>query len=98
LTVLALRFQGDTFCRAERFDAYRAALGDRFIARVLPDSAANPEPPPFFKHVVRSPHSVLTAHLVDRDGEPTLAARDEVVAFLRLRLYRDAPETVESIL
>jgi hypothetical protein len=40
LTVLACRFAGDRFCRAERFAAYAAALGDRFIGRVLPDSAA----------------------------------------------------------
>jgi dienelactone hydrolase len=43
LTVLAYRFRGDRFCRAERFAAYAAALGDRFVARVLPDSAANPD-------------------------------------------------------
>jgi len=98
LTVLALRFQGDKYCQAARFDAYRTALGDRFTERVLPDSAANPDPPPFFKDVIRSPHSVLTAHLVDREGEPTIRARDEVLAFLRLRLYRDAPDTVESII
>lgn len=87
LAVLALRFEGDRHCRAERFAAYARALGPRFHARVLPDSAANPQPPPFFADVVASPHSVLTAHLVDAEGEPTLAARDEVLAFLRLRLH-----------
>ena len=40
LTVLAYRFEGDRFCRAQRFETYIEALGDRFIARVLPDSAA----------------------------------------------------------
>jgi dienelactone hydrolase len=98
LSVLALRFQGDRYCKAERFAAYRSALGERFVERVLPDAAANPEPPPFFKDVIGSPHSVLTAHLVDREGEPTTRARDEVIAFLRLRLYRDAPDAVESII
>jgi dienelactone hydrolase len=98
LTVLALRFDGDRYCRAERFAAYRAALGDRFIARVLPDAAAHPAPPPFFRDVIASPHSVLTAHLVDRAGEPTREARDAVLDFLRRRLYHDAPDTVESIL
>jgi dienelactone hydrolase len=39
LTVLAYRFEGDRICRAERFAAYVAALGDRFVGRVLPDSA-----------------------------------------------------------
>ena len=61
--------------------------GPRFIARVLPDAAANPDPPPFFRDVVGCPHSVFTAHLIDARGEPTLRARDEVIAFLRKRLY-----------
>ena len=42
LTVLGYRFAGDSFCRAARFAAYQDALGDRFKATVLPDSAANP--------------------------------------------------------
>ena len=37
LTVLAYRFAGDSFCRAERFAAYQEALGDRFVRTVLPD-------------------------------------------------------------
>lgn len=86
LRVLGYRFDGDAHCRAERFAAYHDALGPRFVARVLPDSAANPDPPPFFRDVVRSPHSVFTAHLVDEAGHPTLQARDEVIAFLRERL------------
>lgn len=86
LTVLGLRFAGDRFCTAERFAAYREALGDRFVARVLPDAAADPEPPPFFKHVVACPHSVVTAHLIDAAGEPTIAARDEILVFLTRRL------------
>jgi len=45
LTVLAYRFEGDRFCRAERFAAYAEALGDRFVGRALPDSAANPDVP-----------------------------------------------------
>lgn len=86
LTVLAYRFAGDHFCRAERFQAYAEALGDRFQPRVLPDSAANPDAPPFFAAHVRTPHSVVTAHLIDRAGEPTLAARDEIIAFFKSRL------------
>jgi hypothetical protein len=58
LTVLAYRFEGDRFCRAERFAAYAAALGDRFVARVLPDSAANTDVAPFFAIRVACPHSV----------------------------------------
>ena len=44
LTVLGYRFDGDRWCTAQRFDAYRQALGPHFIAHVLPDSAAHPEP------------------------------------------------------
>jgi len=98
LTVLAYRYAGDRHCRAERFAAYRAALGPRFHARVLPDTAAHPEPPPFFRHVVASPHSVLTAHLIDADGEPTTRARDEVLAFLRARLCVEPAFAPESVL
>ena len=94
LTVLAYRFEGDRFCRAERFAAYQRALGDRFVARVLPDTAANPDVPPFFARHVPCPHSVLTAHLIDAVGEPTLAARDEILAFLAQRL--SAPTRARS--
>ncbi|WP_241011198.1 dienelactone hydrolase family protein [Rhodococcus sp. PSBB049] len=86
LTVLAYRFAGDKWCRAERFAAYESALGNRFVGTVLPDSAANPTPPPFFADVVASPHSVVTAHLIDVAGEPTLTARDEILTFLAARL------------
>ena len=86
LTVLAYRFQGDTFCRAQRFAAYERALGDRFVARELPDSAANTDTSPFFEHVIGGPHSVVTAHLIDEAGQPTVAARDEIFAFLARRL------------
>jgi dienelactone hydrolase len=86
LTVMAYRFEGDRYCQAQRFAAYREALGERFVARVLPDSAANPHTPPFFEHVVASPHSVVTAHLIDEDGQPTVAARDEILSFFTQRL------------
>jgi len=86
LTVLAYRFEGDSFCRAERFAAYQAALGDRFVGRVLPDSAANPRAP------MKNPHSVVTLHLIDRDGEPTRKARDEILDFFRMRLQGPAPQ------
>ncbi len=87
LTVLAYRFKGDRFCRAERFAAYSQALGERFIGRVLPDEGANPDTAPFFEHVVANPHSVVTAHLIDEAGQPTLAARDEILAFFAERLH-----------
>jgi dienelactone hydrolase len=87
LSVLAYRFDGDKYCKAERFAAYAEALGERFVARVLPDSAAQRDSlAPFFEHVVKSPHSVVTAHLIDEAGQPTIAARDEILAFFMERL------------
>ena len=80
LTVLAYRFKGDSFCRAERFAAYEEALGDRFVGCELEDSAAHPNAP------MKNPHSVVTAHLIDRDGEPTRTAVDEILGFFRMRL------------
>jgi len=86
LTVLAYRFAGDKVCRAERFAAYTAALGDRFIGRELPDSAANSDVSPFFARHVNFPHSVVTQHLIDEAGQPTMTARDEILAFFHARL------------
>jgi hypothetical protein len=80
LTVLAYRFKGDSFCRKERFDAYEAALGERFVRRELEDSAANPDAP------MKNPHCVVTLHLIDEEGQPTRAARDEILEFFRMRL------------
>ena len=78
LTVLAYRFAGDSFCRSERFDDYAEALGDRFKGTVLPDSAAADSEMP--------PHSVVTMHLIDEEGEPTRAALDEILGFFSERL------------
>ncbi|MBO9539442.1 dienelactone hydrolase family protein [bacterium] len=86
LTVLAYRFEGDRFCKAQRFAAYSEALGERFVGRVLPDSAANPDTAPFFSRHVAFPHSVVTAHLIDEAGQPTVAARDEILSFFKQRL------------
>ena len=80
LTVRAYRFAGDSFCRAERFAAYAEALGDRFEPSVLPDSAANPAVP------LKNPQSVVTLQLIDAAGEPTVQARDEILAFFKMRL------------
>ena len=80
LTVRAFRFEGDSFCKAERFAAYAEALGDRFEARVLPDSAANPDA------IMKNPHSVVTLHLIDEASQPTALARDEILDFFRMRL------------
>ena len=89
LAVLAYRFRGDKICRAERFAAYAAALGHRFIGRELPDEAAGHDVSPFFARHVPYPHSVVTQHLIDEAGQPTVAARDEILAFFRTRLSPD---------
>lgn len=87
LTVLAYRFEGDNFCQAERFARYAEALGDRFDGRVLPDEAANTRDlSPFHQKFVTTPHSVVTVHLVDEEGEPTRRARDEILDFFADRL------------
>ncbi|GGW27171.1 dienelactone hydrolase family protein [Streptomyces xantholiticus] len=86
LKVLAYRFDNDRWCTGQRFAAYRALLGDAFDGRVLPGSAANTAPPPFFRDMVETPHSVVTAHFVDENGHPTVRARDEILAFLTDRL------------
>ena len=87
LTVLAYRFEGDNFCQAQRFAAYQEALGNRFDGRVLPDSSANMENlTPFHDAFVKTPHSVVTVHLVDGEGEPTRQARDEIIDFFSNRL------------
>ncbi|MEM1246179.1 MAG: dienelactone hydrolase family protein [Acidobacteriota bacterium] len=79
LVVLGYRFQNDKLCRAERFAAYREALGDRFRGRELPDEAGATGAP-------IDPHSVVTVHLVDEEGEPTREAVDEILDFFRERL------------
>jgi dienelactone hydrolase len=91
LTVLAYRFQGDQICKAERFAAYADALGERFQSTTLPDSAAGDAVSPFFSRHVPYPHSVLTQHLIDTEGEPTIRARDDILAFFRMRLQPGPP-------
>jgi dienelactone hydrolase len=86
LNVLAYRFAGDKICRAARFEAYAAALGERFVGRTLPDTAANGDVSPFFAAHVNYPHSVVTQHLIDAAGEPTIRARDEILDSFRMRL------------
>ncbi|HWL42619.1 MAG TPA: dienelactone hydrolase family protein [Ilumatobacter sp.] len=79
LTVLAYRFEGDPFCPKARFDTFRERLGDRLLARELPDSAAALD-------WIGAPHSVVTTCLIDAEGEPTAAARNEILAFFTERL------------
>ncbi len=79
LEVIGLRFTGDRLVPAERFEFLRRELGDAFVAIELPNEVARPES-------AASPHSVLTEHLVDRPGEPTREALDQVLDLFRRRL------------
>lgn len=86
LTAQLYRFEGDPFCRAERLAAYFDRFGDRIEDHVLPDTAAHPQPSPFFTRHVPLPHSVVTQHLIEANGEPTMKAVEDIIAFLRARL------------
>jgi len=79
LEVLGLRFTGDRNVPAARFDFLREQLGDAFVAVELDDDVANPD-------TVFPPHSVVTEHLIDEEGQPTRAALDQVLDLFRRRL------------
>lgn len=70
------------------------ALEDSIVlAKCLCDfsSAANDDVAPFFARHVAYPHSVVTQHLIDEAGQPTIAARDEILDFFRSRLAPSVP-------
>ncbi len=83
LTVLGMRFKNDSFVPSARFDFLREQLGDAFVAIELDDKDANPDSP-------MKPHSVVTEHLIDEEGQPTRAALDEVLDLFRKRLLPPA--------
>ncbi len=78
--VLGLRFTADRAVPEERFAMLRRELGDAFIAIEIDSSRGNPFGIP------ASSHSVLTEHLVEQPGHPTVEARDRVLEFLRTQL------------
>jgi len=81
LKVLGLRFTHDPICRKERFDRLRTELGDGFEAVEIDSGPGNAH------RIKRAAHSVVTTDFVDRDGHPTRAALDRVLAFFRERLH-----------
>lgn len=81
--ILGLRFKGDPMCPAARFKHLKREFGDAFEAIELDDATANPDGP-------WPPHSVLTNHLIDAEGEPTRAALDRTLAFLGEHLRPEA--------
>jgi dienelactone hydrolase len=78
--VLGLRFTGDLAVPKARFDRLRRELGDAFEAIEIDSSRGNPS------RIPSEAHSVVTAHLVDREGHPTRAALDRVLSFFRENL------------
>lgn len=89
LVIRGYRFQGDTICKAARFETLERELGDAFLGTTLPDSAADPKSP--MAQAGKPPHSVFTGDLVDAPHQPTREAVDEVIAFFRQRLGRALP-------
>jgi len=73
--ILGLRFKGDPLCRAERFETLRATFGPAFESIELDNRCAKPD-------AALPPHSILTTHLIDRQGEPTREALERTLAFL----------------
>jgi dienelactone hydrolase len=81
--ILGLRFHEDPACPAERFQRLREEFGDAFESIEIDPKYANP--------AGRKPaHSVVTNHLIDKEGEPTRAALDRVLSFFREQLDRAA--------
>jgi dienelactone hydrolase len=78
--LLGLRFSNDPFCFEERFETLRRELGDAFIAVEIDSAPGNPHGHP------KNAHSVLTDHLVDKEGTPTRAALDQTLSFFREKL------------
>jgi dienelactone hydrolase len=78
--VLGLRFTGDRFVPAERFETLRRTLGDGFVAVEIDSSKGNEH------DIVPAAHSVLTEHFVDTPGHPTRDALDRVLELFRSRL------------
>jgi len=62
--------------------------------RARPNAASDysPDVAPFFAVRVACPHSVVTAHLIDEAGQPTIAARDEILSFFARRLVTEATQ------
>jgi dienelactone hydrolase len=77
--ILALRFIQDPMCPSERFERLRSEFGDAFEAIEIDEQYANPHGP-------KPAHSVLTNHLIDATGQPTRAALDRTLAFLKEQL------------
>ncbi|HKD66372.1 MAG TPA: dienelactone hydrolase family protein [Candidatus Binataceae bacterium] len=77
--ILGLRFHQDPACPPQRFETLRQEFGTAFEGIEIDPKYANPSAP-------KPAHSVLTNHLIDEAGQPTRAALDRTIAFLREQL------------
>jgi dienelactone hydrolase len=78
VTLLAVRFEKDRVCPAERLNRLATAFGSQLVRRELPGGS-----------LLRPPHATLTKEYErapDRPTEPTRLLFAEVVEFLRTRL------------
>jgi len=79
LSMIGLRFFGDSFVPDARFDNYKRTFGERFEAIEIDPKDAEPG--------LMAPHSVLTINLVDRPGTPTKRAEERVIEFFKQRVF-----------
>lgn len=93
LAAMLYRFQGDKISPCKRLGRCGELFGAGFASRCLPDAAADPARKGFPPH-----HCVVTNHLVEAQGSLTLAARDEILAFLKWRLCDGPAPAVQSAL
>jgi hypothetical protein len=77
LSMIGLRFFGDTSVPDERFATFRREFGDKFEAIEIDPKDSAPGP--------IGAHSVLTVNLQDRTGTPTKRAEERVIEFFRER-------------
>lgn len=77
--ILGLRFKQDPMCRAERFERLQEEFGVAFEGIEIDAKHANPR-------AMKPAHSVVTTHLIDRQGEPTREALERVLSFLKEQL------------
>jgi dienelactone hydrolase len=87
--ILALRFIQDPMCPGERFAHLRSEFGTAFEAIEIDEKYANPRFP-------KPAHSVLTNHLIDAAGEPTRAAVDRTLAFLKEQLQPRGGDSIAT--
>jgi dienelactone hydrolase len=79
LSMIGLRFKGDSMVTAARFQTFKDTFGDKFEAIELEDKDALPGTP-------MGPHSVLTLNLVDDDPNGmTKQTERRVIAFFKQR-------------